>query len=481
MRILFVYSSVDVCSLRQPLPSFGDIHIGLSYISENLKKKGHFTKVVVLCSEIPRASWRSLQGVVTEYDPEIIAFTSVSTQFVFLSEMAAFVKDRWPHKFLLIGGAHATLNPEETLKGSFDAVCVGEGEEPAVELASRLSAKQAITGIANLWIKGSDGVIERNTPRPFLDDLDAYQVDREMWVPLVSDKAGHRHVVLLGRGCPFDCAYCSNHAFRKIASGEYVRYRSPASIVDEIRQIKAKWPAIRDVYLQAETIGFSREWLFDLSRQLREFNSTLPSPIAFTCNLRVASNYVSREIFSVLADANVRSVEIGLESGSERLRREVLKRSYSNDEFIQAVALAREHGMKVTVYNMIGLPGETPADYMETVRINHICNPDRSSTSIFHPYPGTRLYRECRERGLLDGIDLYQGLERRKAVLSFPGFSRPQIQHAYNWFEFGIYRGHRSLLYRLRKVARNVIGSQRLVYRLFLKFLPLWQGIRVQK
>jgi anaerobic magnesium-protoporphyrin IX monomethyl ester cyclase len=116
----------------------------------------------------------------------------------------------------------------------------------------------------------------------------------------------------------------------------------------------------------------------------------------------VAKPFLNEEVFQALARANVRTLEIGLESGSEALPRETLRRHYSNDDFLQAVALARRHGMAVNVYNMIGLPGETLADRWQTVELNRRAGPDRSLTSIFFPYPGTDLHEICRRQGLLN-------------------------------------------------------------------------------
>src|SRR5208282_1296647 len=69
MRVLFVYSTRDCLSLRHPLPSLQDIHIGLSYISAFLKFKGHSTRLAVLDSEAPQRSFATVKQIVAEFDP----------------------------------------------------------------------------------------------------------------------------------------------------------------------------------------------------------------------------------------------------------------------------------------------------------------------------------------------------------------------------------------------------------------------------
>lgn len=80
-------------------------------------------------------------------------------------------------------------------------------------------------------------------------------------------------------------------------------------------------------------------------------------------------------------------VKIGLESGSERIRREILKRNYSNKDIIDAVSLARKYGLKVFFYNLMGIPGETLNDFKETIGINRICLPDISIPHVSSRIP----------------------------------------------------------------------------------------------
>jgi anaerobic magnesium-protoporphyrin IX monomethyl ester cyclase len=477
MKILFVFSTVDVGSVEKPLWNFTNIHIGLSYLASVARERGHTTRLVVLCSEMVRTACRLVDRVMAEYDPHMICFTAVSTQYPFILRMADYIRSRWPGKLLVIGGMHVSLNPGDEMLNTFDALCVGEGEFSVTELAGQREAGKTPSGIPNLWIRHSDGTIEKNQTRKFLQDLDALPFpDREMWRPWIQDVAGERHVILLGRGCPFGCTYCSNHAIRKLAPGKYVRFRSPSNIIREIAQLREQWPDVRDIYFQIETICLDKKWLLELSRRLKQFNQGLSRPIEYGCNFRVAGPYINEETFSALEQAGIKTLEIGLESGSERIRKDVLGRNYTNEEFLRSVALAHAHGMKVNVYNMIGIPGETVEDHMETVHLNRLCCPERSNTSIFFPYPGTDLFRRCAEQGLLK-TSPYDGLERRRAVLSLPGFSKREIQHAYDWFEYRIYKGKKPFWLRLRKVIRNKIGACFVFHYFFLKLLPVWHRL----
>jgi len=455
MKVLFVHSEQDPYSTDKPLEILERVQFGISYISAMLKREGHETRLAVLCEK----TLSTIEDHVRDFDPGLVCFTSVFTEYGTMKRAAALVKKKHPEVFTLLGGPHATLRPEECLaEGIFNAVCVGEGEYPSVELAQQLDAGLFPAAIPNLFIRQPDGSVERNDPRPFLQDLDSLPFpDREMWMPWVANPVS-RPSILVGRGCPFSCTYCSNHALRKTSPGGYVRLRSPRNIAEEIVALKEVEPNFSEVYLEVETLGVNQDWAMELCSELARVNAGFEIHVTFGANLRVTPNADYEELFAALANANFRFVNIGLESGSERIRGEVLKRRYSNQDIIGAVETARRYGLQVGIYNLIGLPGETPRDFRETIRVNRICKPDWFLLSVFYPYPGTELYDTCQDLGLLDGpADPY--MERRRPVLDLPGFSKRQVGRRRDWFPLLVYRGHRPTKELLWLVAMAKIYS----------------------
>jgi len=230
MNTLFIHSTAEAQSADKPLRTAEAMQFGISQISALLKSHGHETRLLVLGAHNGRANERIIERHVTDFDPPLICFTAVFSQYPFVAAVARHIRSRWGGRFLCIGGPHASLNPREVMGEAFDAVCVGEGEYPTLELISQLQRGRRPTGIANLWLRQADGTIQEIPPRPFLADLDRLPPpDREMWRPWVSEQSGARLAVLLGRGCPFTCTYCCNHALRKLAPGRYVRLRSPGT------------------------------------------------------------------------------------------------------------------------------------------------------------------------------------------------------------------------------------------------------------
>ena len=389
MKIMFIYSLEDTQSISRPLQSWSAIQFGISYISSVLKADGHQTQLVVLGSN---NHWRDnikiLNTFMGEFSPHLICVTAVASQYLFVKKIAGVIKSQWPDKYLVIGGVHATLNPSEVISDSFDAICIGEGEYPIFELCRQIEANTIPHGIANLWIKSPDGRIERNSPRPFLQDIDSLPFpDRTIWTSWMKEKLGAELAVLLGRGCPYGCTYCCNHALKKVAPGKYVRFRSPENIIKEVAFLHKTYPTQSRIYFEVESIALNKAWLIKFCKQLEAFNATIDNFISYGCNFRISPQSKDENIFLALKKANFFKINIGLESGSERIRRDILKRDYSNRDFLDITVMAHKVGLKIFVFNIIGIPGETYDDYIETVSLNRQCQPDSHYTGIFFPYP----------------------------------------------------------------------------------------------
>lgn len=461
MDILFVYSVHNRRDTVKPLETQWDIHFGISYISSLLRSHGHRTKLLVLNKKNVNMIFDSIKG----FCPQVICFTAVATEYPFIAYIAGRVKYRNPHIFLLAGGPHISLNPEDCLADSFDGLCIGEGEQATLELVQQLEKGETPSGIRNLWIKGTDG-IERNPTRSFLQELDTLPFpDRKIWQEWIKHPASPPPV-LLGRGCPYNCTYCCNHVLRELAQGTYVRLRSHDSIIKEVEEIAEAYPTIKDIYFEVETFGADLHWAVQLCLKLQEFNTRREIPLSFGTNLRVTPNANFESLFFALKECNFAYINIGLESGSERIRREVLNRKESNEDIIHAVRVAKKYGIGVSFYNMVGIPGETEKDFIQTVNMNRMCFPDNHTTSIFYPYSGTKLYSICKEKGLIRK-PLNPDWERQKARLDFPGFSRRQIERKYVWFDYYIYKGHKPIAEIMANVLGRKLSQSPLLERLY--------------
>jgi radical SAM superfamily enzyme YgiQ (UPF0313 family) len=472
MDIGCVYTIELPATTERPLRSAQEISFGIATIATLLKREGHNVELLVLT---PFSPYRAiLDDYVRSQQPRLFCFTAVSTQFRFVRELASHLKRIDNSIFIALGGHHASLDPDGAIQApEFDAICVGEGDRAVVELADRLARGESVSGIPGLWVMRADETVQRNAPPPLCQNLDALpNIDRSMWDRWIVEPE-RCPSILLGRGCPFRCAYCSNHAMQRISPGRYVRMRTPERIVEEIREICASYPAVDELYLEVETLAHQKQAL-PLLRALEIFNAGRERPICFGLNFTVTSQGTSddaqtRSFLEHLRRANVAYLNIGIESGSEQLRRDVLRRpDYSNEALFQFARLCRQFGIQVNLYVLIGFPGETLADYRETLKIIREVQPQLAFPSIYYPYPGTDLCRTAIDQGLITLADRPPSVERSMPVLDLPGFPRWRIRLEFPLFWWRAFGGRWSASRVIFETILSIVKTSPRLWRVHL-------------
>jgi radical SAM superfamily enzyme YgiQ (UPF0313 family) len=310
------------------------------------------------------------------------------------------LKRRLPEKAIVLGGPHATFFPEVIEQAPFDGVCIGEGEESFPELLDLLQAGLP-SAPDGWWIRrdGGRGEIVRGRPRPPVQNLDALP-------PPAYDllyESSHRYraapnkVFLATRGCPHRCTYCFNRTLneRYRPYGKILRARDPDLVVDDILQVRDRW-GVRLVWFLDANFVADRRWLERFSAIYRR-RVGLP----FMCKLR--PERATERTVRALVEANCTAVGIGIESGSERLRREVLGRPVSEEKILAGCRRLKAAGLRVLAFNMLGIPGETFDEALRTLALNVACGVDFAAATILQPYPGTEIARQATESGLFDG------------------------------------------------------------------------------
>jgi anaerobic magnesium-protoporphyrin IX monomethyl ester cyclase len=195
----------------------------------------------------------------------------------------------------------------------------------------------------------------------------------------------------------------------------------------EIEQLSARYP-IRTLNFQDDVFTLHRAWTLAFCEA---YGNRIPFP--FWINTRV-ERIRDEEIVAALARAGCHGVRIGVESGNETLRKEVLKREVTNDDIRAAFVLLRRHGLKVYTCNMLGIPGETPAMIEETIQLNRELAPDDLQFSVFYPYPMTELHDRVMEAGLLRPDRWLITYFGKESVLDLPTITPAQLAEKYDEF-----------------------------------------------
>jgi len=362
--------------------------LGLMYLSAQLKKAGHQTDLITTKEDYNKR--------INDWKPGIIAYSVITGSQHDYFKLNNEIKENFPDILTFLGGPFITFSPETIEKENFDIICIGEGDEAIVELADKLDKKQDITKINNLWMK-KDGKIYRNPVRNLHDGLDKLEFpDRELVYKYEEQKNNPIKHFIATRGCPYKCAYCFNHQYHDLYKGKgpLVRYRSVDNVIKEIKEVIRENPT-EFVYFQDDTIILDKKWIIEFCERYRQ-EIRLP----FHCHIR--ANLLTEDIAKALKKAKCYSVHIAIESGNSKIRNEILNRPMTNEEIIHACKLLRKNKIKFMTQNIIGLPTETLKEAMETLQINILCKPTYAWVSIFQPYPGTRLEKIAKEKGLLE-------------------------------------------------------------------------------
>jgi radical SAM superfamily enzyme YgiQ (UPF0313 family) len=135
-----------------------------------------------------------------------------------------------------------------------------------------------------------------------------------------------------------------------------------------------------------------------------------------------------------LAAAGCRGIRVGLESGDENLRKDVLKRRMSNDTIRKTFRLVQTYGMETFTTNMLGLPGETPAMIQKTIDFNRELAPTQLQFSVFYPYPMTELHDVSVIKGYYKEGDHTTSYYDKKSLLTLPTLTQAQIAYYYDKF-----------------------------------------------
>lgn len=361
--------------------SWFDIH-GPMYISALLKKNGHQTQLLVEPAE------RDLAAALKQFNPDVIAFSLVTDEYQWAADLANSLRAELAVP-IVFGGIHPTFCPEECLANSgVDIVCRGEGEHAILELLDSIVTRDAArTSIRNLWIKKNQEII-KNPVRPLIEDLDALPMpDREIYYARYKSLGDYPiKKFMSGRGCPYECSYCCNKGLKRLyrGQGRYLRKRSPENLIAEIQAVRSRWPLKMIEFIDDE-FAHEQKWLEKFAEQYRnEIN------LPFTCLVRI--DLVNEKKIQLLKHAGCVTVNFGVESGNDRIRREILHRSISDETIIQGAALLKKYRLKFYAYNMLNIPTETIKEGLETVRINARIQADYPWCSLFQPYPGTEMW-----------------------------------------------------------------------------------------
>lgn len=416
MRILFIKSTINSVNTR--------IDFGVASLAAVLKQHGHEADLFVVRNwdNLPMLEYR-----INTVNPDILAFTTYASAFQNTVKISNILKKRFPYILQIMGGVHIVLNPDEIRNApSVDAVCVGEGEYALLDLIKKYKYnRREYVYVKGFWTRKGNTIV-RNPTIPFVNDLDHLPFpDRKIFIQQGisffrnnEDKKIYLDF-LFTRGCPFTCTYCSNYALSKVYWGQkYVRRLSPIQAIKWIQYDLSNY-ACDCISILDDTFTLDKHWTEEFLSLYKQIH------VPFDCHLRVGT--FDKTILQKLKNSGCVNVFIGVESGDESLRKNVLRRPITDGQIVNSLDWVKKLHMKRSVFVMIGLPTETPAMWLKTVKLLARLSPVMYILNVFYPYPGTELYDLCKKKGYLRNKQEKNFIEGRDTILKMPQFSRNDI------------------------------------------------------
>ena len=315
-------------------------------------------------------------------------------------EVAQFVKEHAPTVSVIFGGWHPTLCPESTLREPYvDIVVRGQGEATIVELAKALVDKSPLDFIQGISWKKNGRLIENferriqpiasfAPPAYEATDFDAYE--------RLSGKRELAYATSVG--CPYACNYCTDMVVYKRRFNAYAAEHVVAELVGLVKQYRITNVALLD-----------SNFPVDLRRAIAIAQGIRDSGVKFTWTFQASTDFIcrmSQEEVQLLADSGVSYMGFGTESTSKAVLKLMNKRHQRVDEMYETARKASLAGIRVTFNLILGYPGETEQDRLETFRtmseIGRQFSNVRFSPNIFTPYPGIPIWPQLRELGVVE-------------------------------------------------------------------------------
>jgi len=381
-----------------------------------------------------------LRQKVKQFSPDLVAVSIVEDNYRYAHHLLGIIKETDSSAIVLAGGSTPTVVPHIVMENPYiDYVIQGEGEEASVEFCDMMERGQSVEGIKNVWFS-KNGSIRGNLVRPFIDmnelpiqNLD-YWDERHFTKPYAGKiyRSGYYEI---SRGCLNKCTYCINHSLQNCLhdAGKYYRRKSIDKAIVEIKAHKEKYKLER-IFFTDDNFLFMPAAVFD--RFIAQWNAEINLP--YWVNTTVET--INTRRLDMLQASGCDGISIGVESGSEWLRRNILNRRTKNKTIIKGFKLIHDYGIRTSSNIMMGFPGEYEADVFESVKLLKKIRPNSLDVTFVTPYMGTNIHKIAWKLGYIDVLDTpgFRGfaadITMRKPCMRIPQINNENVMKVFNNF-----------------------------------------------
>jgi radical SAM superfamily enzyme YgiQ (UPF0313 family) len=379
MRVLFIAPRSF-----NPKQMYREYPLGIGFLGTLLKQHGH--EVRVFDQNVEGLADEDLFQLIEEFQPDLAGFSVITPNYPVARRQICRLKQLHPEMWVLAGGIHATLFPDDLIADGADVVVLGEGEPVILQLVTGLAEGRDLTGLPGLLIRARTGEIirtEGHCQTTSLDDLPF--VDRSLYnLP----KYTH-HSMLASRGCPHHCAFCCNYTGTVRNDGVAVRWHE---------NVIAEMEHLRDTYGAREIFFADDIFLLRKPDILQFCRACAAKHVGVKWIGQMRADRVDSAVAEAMRAAECQRIYFGVESGSDAILRAAQK-GMTTAQIRRGIQAALDAGLRVKTGWIYGLPGSLAEQY-ESIPFMLDLRPHEISIHQLIPFPGTIYYTDASRFGI---------------------------------------------------------------------------------
>jgi len=372
--------------------------VGLVYLATYLKEKLGIENIKIIDK-----NYHDIEKELEEYLPDLVGVGAMTVDY---GEVLRFAKNfKQKHSTpIIIGGVHISTLPE-SFEACFDVGVIGEGEQTLAELINLFLEKGKFEEKDLAKIKSTvffyKGKLAKTPLRENIEldslpfpDFSFVNPDyfKEKEVPGTSE-IRKKYYILSSRGCPYQCVFCSTTRF-----WSKVRLHSPDYVAELIKQGIENYGA-NHFAIMDDLFTINKERLRELRKSFEKYG--LLDKIK-GIEVQPRANLIDDEMCQLMKDINIKIVNFGFESGSEKMLKWLKGDSVTVEMNRQAVILCKSYGLQVYGSLMFGSPGETIEDIKQTLEFIDFVVENKARyvwSFVATPFPATPFWNIALERG----------------------------------------------------------------------------------
>jgi len=391
-RVLFIYPNIHSNCAFSP---------AIQILSSILKNNGYLVDCIHVNKWITPYKKSNIINKFNKKRYNLVCVSSISSEFNDANIIAKWIKEENKDIPIIMGGIHAIIKPNDLWDSYFDAFCIGEGERVLLELVEKMKINKNYYKTKSFWFKKGENRIKNelsiltNIEDIPLRDLDILDIKK------ILSKTSGWYAISFSRGCPYNCSFCINPLLRKIYNvnlKEFIRMTSVKKSINELENVVNKFGKYIKVFsFNDDLLTIHKNWI---SEFCREYKRKIYDKFNIKFAILTRADSLNENMIKTLKESGCQEIAIGVETGNDKLRNDILNKNISKEEIINLFKLCKKYNLNTLAYIMIGIPGENKETILDTLNLLNKIKPRLIRISFLNPEYGSEMYNYCIENNI---------------------------------------------------------------------------------